>query len=395
MDSFASLIAPVTPERFFADYYGKRHLHVPAAGGARGPLLDWRGLNQVLSVSSAWTEPRLKLFIDGRRIAPEHYCDRVQTLDGEQNRVNPRKLQVFLSMGASLVANLVETLTPELRGLARLLERELLGLAAANIYCSFGGKRAFNSHFDTHEVFAIHTEGEKVWRLYEGRADNPVLSPPEHPDLQQSLDRQKGRLLQQVVMRPGDLLYIPRGQFHDALASSQASLHVTFSVEPRNGRILLKLLEQEVLNDSTFRAYLPRPDAEGAAALSAHLELLAGRLQAMIRSPGFLADVVELQRSIHGQLTEFALPAAPPLTAYEVQPGRPAEISRTAQGWVMRTAGNVIPLDGVHKAAAWLIGRRAFTTEELSAWFPQLDPVQLSGLVDNLVKVGLIARRSA
>ncbi len=27
--SFADLLAPVSPEGFFRDYYGKRHLHVP------------------------------------------------------------------------------------------------------------------------------------------------------------------------------------------------------------------------------------------------------------------------------------------------------------------------------------------------------------------------------
>lgn len=393
MDSFASLIAPVTPERFFSDYYGKKHLHVPALGGGRQGLLDWRRLNEILSVSSAWTEPRLKLFIDGRRIAPEHYCDRVPTIDGEQSRVNPRKVQVFLSMGASLVANLVETLTPELRSLARLLERELLGLTGANIYCSFGGKRAFNSHFDTHEVFAIHTEGEKVWRLYEGRADNPVISPPDHPDLQQSLDRQKGRLLQELVMRPGDLLYIPRGQFHDALASSESSLHVTFSVEPRNGRVLLKLLEQEVLNDSAFRAYLPRPDTDQGAALKAHLADLAERLKAMVNAPAFLSDVMDLQQAIQGELTEYTLPETGPLTAYAVVPGQAADISRTQDGWVMRCRAGLIRLDGVQKAAAWLINRPAFTKEELSAWFPRSDPARLAALIDTLLRAGIIVPR--
>jgi len=393
MDSFASLIAPITPEQFFSDYYGKRPLHVAATDGNRQRLLDWPGLNALLSVSSTWTEARLKMFIEGRRIAPEHYCDRVQTIDGEQSRVNPRKVQVFLSMGASLVANLVETLTPELRAMARMLERELVGLTAANIYCSFGGKRAFNSHYDSHEVFAIHTEGEKVWQLYEGRADNPVSAPPDHPDLQRSLDRQKGRLLQSVIMRPGDLLYIPRGQFHDALASSDASLHVTFSVEPRNGRVLLRLLEQECLNDSAFRAYLPRAEADGGAALQAHLADLAERLKAMLTAPAFVSEVVEMQQAIRGELTEYDLPNTQSLTAYALAPGQPTEITRSAEGWIMRTRTGVIPLNGVQKAAAWLMGRPVFTTEELSAWFPLADPALLDALVGNLVRAGVIVPR--
>ncbi len=188
MDSFADLLAPITPQQFFAEVWGKAPLHIPAKvgparNGVRKDILTWDLWNQMLSVSSSWTEPRLKLYIEGRRIAAEHYCDSLNTLDGQQLRVNPRKVRVFLSMGASLVANAVETMAPELRAVARTLETALLGLTSANVYCSFGGRRAFNSHYDTHEAFAFHTEGEKVWRIYEGRADNPVAPPPDHPEV--------------------------------------------------------------------------------------------------------------------------------------------------------------------------------------------------------------------
>ncbi len=392
MESFADLIAPVTPERFLADHYGKAPLHIPAADARRRATLDWTSLNEILSVSSHWTEPRLKLFIEGRRIAPEHYCDTVQTLDGEMRRVNPGKVRVFLSMGASLVANATETLTPGMRRVARLLEREFLGLTSANIYCSFGGRRAFNSHYDSHEVFALHVEGEKVWRLYEGRADNPVGPPPERPDMQQILDRQKGRLMAEVTMRPGDLLYIPRGWFHDALASSEASLHVTYSVEPRNGRMLFRLLEQEAMNDSLFRDYLPRGDLDGGAALARRLGELGERLQAILADPAFRQEVAEVQRGVFGELSEYGLPAVGALEAWDVLPRR-TELARGAEGWELRTERGPIPVGSLHKAASWILTRPAFTTQELAAWFPQADEAALRALVERLAQGGMIARR--
>jgi hypothetical protein len=82
-----------------------------------------------------------------------------------------------------------------------------------------------------------------------------------------------------------------------------------------------------------------------------------------------------------------------PLTAYSVAQGQPAEIIRSVEGWILRTRAGVVPLDGVQKAAAWLIGRPAFTTEELSAWFPMTDPALLKVLLQRLVRVGLIAPR--
>lgn len=393
MDSFARLLAPITPDQFLSQTYGKAPLHIPAQPGARQGILTWGSWNEMLSVASSWTEPRLKLYIEGRRIAAEHYCDSINTLDGQQLRVNPRKVRVFLSMGASLVANAVETMSPELRAVARSLETALLGLTSANVYSSFGGKRAFNSHYDSHEVFAFHAEGEKVWRIYEGRADNPLTGPPDHPEIQAQMDRQKGRLLREVTMRPGDLLYIPRGQFHDALASSEASLHVTFSVEPRTARILFKVLEQEAMKDSAFRAWLPDPREDGAAALKARIGELADRLKAIATSDVAVGEVADLQRSIFGELSEYALPAVGPLEAYETAP-RPAEVTRMAEGWMLRTQAGLIPLEGLHKPMSWILGRPAFTLQEMAAWHPQAEEAALRRLLERLTAAGMVRRRA-
>lgn len=48
----------------------------------------------------------------------------------------------------------------------------------ANVYCSFRGVQAFQTHFDLHDVFAVQAEGEKTWRIYEARADAPVAPVP-------------------------------------------------------------------------------------------------------------------------------------------------------------------------------------------------------------------------
>jgi hypothetical protein len=59
----------------------------------------------------------------------------------------------------------------------------------------------------------------------------------------------------------------------------------------------------------------------------------------------------------------------------------------------MRCRAGLIRLDGVQKAAAWLINRPAFTKEELSAWFPRSDPARLAALIDTLLRAGIIVPR--
>jgi hypothetical protein len=194
-------------------------------------------------------------------------------------------------------------------------------------------------------------------------------------------------------MRPGDLLYIPRGQFHDALASSEASLHVTFSVEPRTARILFRVLEQEAMKDSAFRAWLPDPREDGAAALKARIGELADRLKAIATSDVAVSEVADLQRSIFGELSEYALPAVGPLEAYETAP-RPAEVTRTAEGWMLRTQAGLIPLEGLHKPMSWILGRPAFTLQEMAAWHPQADEAALRRLLERLTAAGMVRRRA-
>ena len=59
-----------------------------------------------------------------------------------------------------------------------MLEQTFAARVAANVYCSFKGVQAFQTHFDLHDVFAVQAEGEKTWRVYESRADAPVQTLP-------------------------------------------------------------------------------------------------------------------------------------------------------------------------------------------------------------------------
>jgi ribosomal protein L16 Arg81 hydroxylase len=78
--------------------------------------------------------------------------------------VNPAKLKALMALGASLVANHLRRVCSEVGEVVAMLER-----AFANVYCSFQGVQAFQTHFDLHDVYAVQAEGEKTWRVYESR----------------------------------------------------------------------------------------------------------------------------------------------------------------------------------------------------------------------------------
>jgi ribosomal protein L16 Arg81 hydroxylase len=280
----------------------------------------------------------------------------------------------------------VHTICREVGTVAAMLEREFGARAFANVYCSFKGVQAFQTHFDLHDVFAVQTEGEKTWRIYESRADTPVLPLPPGDEIEKWLTESRGRLLFEAHMKPGDILYLPRGQYHDALTGAQASLHVTFGVAPATGLALFKLLESALLRESEFRAYLP--DARAAGELRERLAKLAERVQAVLTSPAFAVDVLNHQRSLARTPAEYELPAQKPPAWYSV--ARRAQVVRRDQGFAVIFDGGEIPLGATSPTIEWLLKQRMFSVDDALARQPGIDRATLQGDLQRLAKAGII-----
>lgn len=388
---FASLIAPLPPERFLQDHWGQRPLHLRAdAIASRAAIMDWSGLNRIFALRGHWTPEHVQLIRNSAPIRPEFYVDDVPGLAGPRRLADPAKIEAFLAMGASFVVNAVEEASPEVRALTAALSDRFSARVSANLYCSFQGVQAFASHCDTHEVFAIHCAGAKRWRIYANRADNP-LETLEGPDAQARIDAAKGAVLMDVTLQPGDLLYIPRGYFHDAMATAGESLHLTLGVAPHSGRALFDVLAEIAVSDSLFRAYLPDPRADGGSALAERLAALGARLAELAASPAVADAVANRQRMLVDAAPALDLPARPQLVFY-ARSDRPAEVDRRPSGAVLCCAAGSHSVGRLADAADYLLARPAFNLHELRAAFAHHDPDALAGLVAAAERLGLVQR---
>lgn len=384
---FDDLIAPLAPERFLADHWGRKPVHIPAPPGSnRQSVIGWQRLNQLLAVRGHWTPEHIKLVLNSAPVSSEFYMDEVPGRGGVRRLADPAKVETFLAMGASLVADAVQEVAPEIRALTDALGQRLGGMAEANLYCSFQGVQAFASHCDLHEVFAIHCAGEKRWRIYANRAENP-LEPLEGEGAQAQIDAAKGPVAMDVTLRPGDLLYIPRGYFHDALASSAESLHLTISVAPHSGRLLFGLLEQMALREPAFRAYLA--DARDGQALPQQLAALGDRLAELTRSRAMLEAVTVRQRQLAAPGHSLALPSRPVLD-FHARTDRAASVAWLETGAVLRTGGGEHPLGPLADAAEYVLQRPAVSVQEIRARFAHHPAAELDGLIALLARLGLL-----
>jgi ribosomal protein L16 Arg81 hydroxylase len=287
-----------------------------------------------------------------------------------------------------VVANHLHRVCPEVGAVTAMLEREFAARTFANVYCSFKGVQAFQTHFDLHDVFAVQAEGEKTWKVWESRADAPVNPVPPGDEWEKWLTESRGKLLFEAHMKPGDMLYLPRGQYHDALTGDAASLHVTFGVAPATGLALFKLLETALSRESAFRAYLP--DARAGAELRERLSKLADRVRTVMTSPAFAVDVLNHQRELGRQPAAYELPAQRPPAWYSV--AKRAQVLRRDAGYAVAFDGGEIPLGTTYPTVEWMLKQRMFSVDDALARQAGADRAALADDLGRLEQAGVIVR---
>ena len=145
-----------------------------------------------------------------------------------------------------------------LRALLSLLELEWGCMVGANAYLTPPGKQqGFAPHYDDIEAFCLQLQGRKRWRVYEpleGR-EFPRVSSEDFTEA----DLAGHEPIMDVVLEPGDCLYMPRGWIHQACTldddKQEHSLHVTVSCQQRWAWAdLMEILMPEALEASVAAA---------------------------------------------------------------------------------------------------------------------------------------------
>ena len=191
--SFDEIMAPLGAERFFAEYEGKRPLHLKGAADKFAAVMSWAKLNELLGMATIWSQASLQLVLDKEPIPAARYCAPAAGRDGGQVlRPDPDQVQRFLKQGATLVANDIDHLSAGLTAFSHAMEQALGGKVQGNLYLSSRRRQGFAAHFDTHDVYAVHVEGTKTWHVYEGRAVDPIAHPIVPILLAASITRRPG-----------------------------------------------------------------------------------------------------------------------------------------------------------------------------------------------------------
>ncbi len=397
-DYFDRILDPHDRESFFRQTFGKTHLHVSGGPARSAEIMTLQKLNELMSMTSVWAPETMKLYLDQQAIAVPDYCAQVPSLQGAGNslRPDPDKVQSWIAKGASVILNDIDALAPGVRRLANDLQNATGGRSQANLYFSMSQRKAFGPHCDVHEVFALHCGGEKVWNIYEGRDEAPV----HHPDfLPSDAERVKraGRLVEQVEMKPGDLLYIPRGLYHDALASKNGAIHIAFGVTMPKALDLLPIIWDAAIKNPWMRADLPR--GMGPSELKATLAKMGEAIASALNSEGARKVAASAIETWPYTFKSYDLE-----NLVGNEPGRRdgAEIHYAVSKQVSVTERNGRPYlsDGkqqveipgdVARQVSFIMGRESVTASALRAEFPEMSEAAVAELFRNMKSMRVIA----
>jgi hypothetical protein len=152
-----------------------------------------------------------------------------------------------------------------------------------NSYISFGRGKAFKPHWDNHDVIVVQVHGSKRWRSF------GVPDPPPTRKHREG-DPVPAQLEWEGTMGAGDVLYLPRGEVHEAELETADSVHLTIGIKPQRGADFWAWLGEQTDSESTLSTDLDRH--QGDAATHEHEDRLKAHLHGLIHSanPGASPD---------------------------------------------------------------------------------------------------------
>ncbi len=382
METLNYLLSPYTAQDFLTNYWQQKARHISANNSDKfRHIFSWKSLNYLLN----FHEKNYPLF----RLAKDK-----QVLKEADNYQFLKRCQ----QGSTLIIDQIDERVPEVSELANAIQYEL-GIGhrtQVNGYCSWPGTQGFDCHYDTHEVFILQIEGCKEWFVFPDTIKAPLspsteANPPEtDPYIH-------------TTLYAGDVLYIPRGHWHYAIAQDQPSLHLTLGVHCHKGIDIFDWLKEQFKDQETWRYNLPvGVNQLDSASLQQYLEQLTQELVNYLNRPDLTKQYADYLASQEVQPVSYDFPHQVGFGLEDIKPHtyfyRPAyqrvmfDFNEKKQQYRIRIGTQEIKLAGVPTTFIEnLFSYQEFSGYDIQKWLADFDwDSEILPLLSYLVKQRVI-----
>ncbi len=314
----------VPADVFARKYWADQPLHSAAGTLPRdfGDLFSPAAADELLT-DRALRTPFIRMAKEGSVLAADCFTASGGFGAHVADQVDPARVLREFADGATIVLQGLHRTWPALQVFTRDLVAELGHPAQVNAYITPESNRGFDPHYDVHDVFVLQVSGEKHWRVHAPVRTHPRADEPWSQYRAAVTVRAREEPVLDVVLRPGDALYLPRGWLHSAVARAGTSIHLTVGVASYTGADVIQELVAAVRGADGLRAPLPimgtaapadeastdeagGDEASGNEAVAAVRDATAAFLDALRTSPGVAPD--QIAAALGGRLRRQVRP---------------------------------------------------------------------------------------
>lgn len=245
-------------------YWRKDFLHQPKAFDP-GELPSTETMWELIA-AGLLTPPYIVAVSEGRRSEGGDLVEPLRTAGHETTTfISAARLRSAFDTGSTVKFNQLDDWSPRLRTLASIIAEATDSTSEAFAFLSPPGRRALRAHTDGTHVLVLQVEGRKHWQI--ASIDSTSSSG-------EGLYRDGTIPADEVIeleLEPGDLLYMPHGTPHQALAQSGHSLHFAITIEEPSPLTYLDGLMKEFSASAGWRELsadwlqLPRHESDAMA----------------------------------------------------------------------------------------------------------------------------------
>ncbi|MDO4248620.1 MAG: cupin domain-containing protein [Neisseria sp.] len=253
----------------------------------------WRGINEMYQRANPADD--LFKFRKGALIPKEHYVESFNDVGRIRYRFKKAAVYEYLKDGATLVYNRINN-EPFSDNIARQIARFTQAHTIVSGYLAFGEDASYKNHWDTRDVFAVQLIGKKHWSLSAPNFDMPLYM-QQSKDLPHIPEPETADM--EVVLEAGDILYIPRGWWHNPVPMGCETFHLAVGTFPPNGYNYMEWLMKKVPDIAGFRHSL-QSWTHDEGRLKAAAEEFAAQITEKINYETFMQEFLGDQRTDSG-----------------------------------------------------------------------------------------------
>lgn len=208
--------------------------------------ISWQEINELYQRANPIDE--LFRLRKGEIVPVSEYVESFDDMGRTRYRFIKPAIYHHMKNGATIVYNRINN-EPFVDNLAKQVAQFANAPTVTSGYLAFGSDASFKAHWDTRDVYAIQLIGKKHWSLYKPNFENPLymqqakdmdIEEPTIPDME-------------VVLEAGDILYIPRGWWHNPVPMDCETFHLAVGTFAPTGYDYIEWLMKKFPNISSIR----------------------------------------------------------------------------------------------------------------------------------------------